>query len=213
MKPISSPPPASAEIIVNENFAAILAFFAYARNPDTSSGLTWGYYGGRWGGFLVTAGTLTLTNGVVNYVVVARATGAITSSTTITNWNNLGDFARAFQLTTAGSVVTVTTDHRAGLGGVHGQMPPPPSVTVASAATIAIALGQRVVVISGTTGISSVTATGHTGAAVTLVFQGALTVTDGSNLRLAGNFITTADDSLSLVCDGTNWFEVGRSVN
>jgi hypothetical protein len=30
------------------------------------------------------------------------------------------DFARVYRLTTAGSVVTVTQDHRAGLGGVFG---------------------------------------------------------------------------------------------
>jgi Pectate lyase superfamily protein len=48
---------------------------------------------------------------------------------------------------------------------------------------------------------------------MTLVFTGALTVTDGGNLKLAGNLTTTADDTLTLVSDGTNWFEVSRSVN
>ena len=38
-------------------------------------------------------------------------------------------------------------------------------------------------------------------------------MTDGSNLKLAGNFVTTADDVITLVCDGTNWFEMSRSVN
>jgi hypothetical protein len=51
------------------------------------------------------------------------------------------------------------------------------------------------------------------GANVTLVFADALTVTDGSNLRLNGNFTTSADDTLTLVCDGTNWYEVARSAN
>jgi hypothetical protein len=45
------------------------------------------------------------------------------------------------------------------------------------------------------------------------VFAGALTVTDGSNLNLAGNFVTTANDTLTLMCDGVNWNEVSRSVN
>jgi hypothetical protein len=51
------------------------------------------------------------------------------------------------------------------------------------------------------------------GQMVTLVFAGALTFTDGSNLKLAGNFGTSADDTITLVCDGTNWYEVTRSAN
>jgi hypothetical protein len=46
-----------------------------------------------------------------------------------------------------------------------------------------------------------------------LRFAGILTVTDGSNLKLAGNFTTAADSTLELVCDGTNWIELGRSAN
>lgn len=84
--------------------------------------------------------------------------------------------------------------------------------TVASAATIAVPGGAEFVTVSGTTTITSVTA-GYAGQQVTLMFSGALTFTDGSNLKLAGNLVTTADDTITLVCDGTNWFEVCRSVN
>lgn len=46
------------------------------------------------------------------------------------------------------------------------------------------------------------------------MFQGIVTFTDGNNLKLAGNFVTTADDTITLCCaDGTNWYEVCRSVN
>jgi hypothetical protein len=51
------------------------------------------------------------------------------------------------------------------------------------------------------------------GRRVTLVFSGSLTVTDGSNLTLAGNFNTAAGSTLTLVCDGTNWREASRSTN
>jgi hypothetical protein len=85
--------------------------------------------------------------------------------------------------------------------------------SVASAATIALPHGEEVISISGTTNITSITALGHTNRRVTLVFAGILTFTDGSNLKLAGNFVTTADDTITLVCDGTNWYEVARSVN
>jgi hypothetical protein len=34
-----------------------------------------------------------------------------------------------------------------------------------------------------------------------------------TNVKIAGNFTCTADDSLSLVCDGTNFIEQARAVN
>lgn len=84
--------------------------------------------------------------------------------------------------------------------------------SVASATTIAIPDNADTCLITGTTTITSITAK-RAGTRVTLVFAGILTFTDGSNLKLAGNFVTTADDSINLVCDGTNWFEISRSVN
>ena len=204
---------ASPEVPINENFETMGHQEVYGKRHPVTTGLTWGFYGGRWGGFAVADGTVTLTNAATNYLVVLRSTGALSASTSTTNWNDLGTYARVYQITTAGSVVTAVQDHRAGPLGVHGDMPPPAAVTIASAATIAIPLGQRVVTISGTTGITSITATGHSGTTVVLIFSGALTVTDGGNLKLAGNFTTTADDTLTLACDGTNWHEVARSVN
>lgn len=83
---------------------------------------------------------------------------------------------------------------------------------VASATTVTLPHVGEVFHISGTTTITSITASwAHR--RVTLVFDGILTFTDGSNLKLAGNFVTTADDAITLVCDGTNWYETGRSVN
>jgi hypothetical protein len=38
-------------------------------------------------------------------------------------------------------------------------------------------------------------------------------VVDGGNLKLSGNWTAAADDTLRLVFDGTNWFEIGRSDN
>lgn len=87
----------------------------------------------------------------------------------------------------------------------------PPSV--ASAAALTLPRGADAVTVTGTTGITSIPAAGNARRTVQLIFAAALTVTDGSNLKLAGNFTTTADDVLTLYCDGANWFEVARSVN
>ena len=85
--------------------------------------------------------------------------------------------------------------------------------SVASAASVTLPYGSDVFLITGTTNITSITATAMGGRTVTLVFAGVLTVTDGSNLKLAGNFTTTADDVMVLTCNGANWYEVSRSVN
>lgn len=204
---------ASAEVPINENFQTLEWASIFGRRHPVTTGLTWGFYGGVWGGLTVADGTVTLTNTATNYVVALRSTGAVSVSTTTTNWDDTGLYARIYKLTVAGGVVTVVEDHRAGLHGVHGQLAPPANVSIASAATIAVPRGQRVATVTGTTSITSITATGHSGAVVTLIFAGALTFTDGGNLKLAGNFVTTADDTITLACDGTNWFEVARSVN
>ena len=93
----------------------------------------------------------------------------------------------------------------------------PKGIDIASAGTISVGDWSNgdLFVVTGTTGIATVNTCSaqFAGRRVTLMFSGALTVTDGSNLKLAGNFVTTADDTLTLACDGTNWVEVGRSVN
>jgi hypothetical protein len=83
---------------------------------------------------------------------------------------------------------------------------------VASATAMPVPTG-RVFHVTGTTTITSITSTNFaSGACVTLIFDGVLTFTDGNNLALAGNFVTTADDTISLCYDGTNWYETGRAV-
>ena len=67
--------------------------------------------------------------------------------------------------------------------------------------------------ITFTNNITSISAAGHCGHMVALIFTGILTVTNGSNLKLAGsNFTTSAGSALTLVCDGTNWYEIGRKA-
>jgi hypothetical protein len=108
------------EVAINRNFETTSWSGVYGKKQSTSSGLTWGYYGGRWGGFTVADGTHSLTNAADNYIVVLKSNGVASVSTSTTNWNNTTDYARAYKVTTAGSVVTATEDHRAGPSGVHG---------------------------------------------------------------------------------------------
>jgi hypothetical protein len=84
--------------------------------------------------------------------------------------------------------------------------------SVASAATISLPGFEHAgFIITGTTTITSITA--QAGRLVTLKFSGICSVTDGSNLKLRGNFTSAADDTLTLWCDGTNWYEISRSTD
>ena len=88
------------------------------------------------------------------------------------------------------------------------------SQNVASAATTTLS-GGNLFHITGTTNIDILNTcdSANNGRHVTLIFDGVLTVGDANNLILAAVFVTTANDTLTLVCDGTNWYEVSRSVN
>ncbi len=111
---------ASPEIVINENFETLDHMAVYGKNPATTTALTWGYYGGRYAGLAINSGTLTLTASQTNYVVVQRSNGAISTSTSITNWNNTVTYARVYRIVTGTNTVSSYEDHRAGLNGVHG---------------------------------------------------------------------------------------------
>ncbi len=67
--------------------------------------------------------------------------------------------------------------------------------------------------LTGTTGITSISGTGvSAGTEITIIFDGVLTVTNGSNLVLAGNFTTAANSTLTLAWDGANWYEKSRKA-
>jgi len=117
---ITSPPQALAEVVINQVLKALECFAVYAMDYRSTSALTWGYFGGRWGGFAITGATLTLTDASANYLVVEIATGDISVDTATTNWNDTTNYVRLYKVTTAGGVVTAIEDHRAGPGGAFG---------------------------------------------------------------------------------------------
>ncbi|MBI4291334.1 MAG: hypothetical protein HY661_07645 [Betaproteobacteria bacterium] len=145
---------ASPEVQVNENFEALDWAAVYSKNALTSSGLTWGYLGGRWAGFAVTAGTLTLTDGVsppaTNYIVVARADGAASVSASATNWNDTANYARLYKVDVVSGLVSAVEDHRAGPGGIHA-----PAAGVATAGRHAVPISAAAMTPSATGGCAA----------------------------------------------------------
>jgi hypothetical protein len=93
--------------------------------------------------------------------------------------------------------------------------------TIASAASIAVTAADEVLEITDNTAVTNITA-GAVGQRLTIIWAAAATfdVTDAAGgagqIHLAGGaHLTTwvATDTLALVCDGTDWYEVSRSDN
>lgn len=102
---------------VNELFAAASPSMAFSRDAAGSSGLVWAYRGGWWGDDLIVGDSETLTPSATTYMVVDRADGSVSFSTSSTNWNNTTDYARAYLITTGAASVTDYKDRRGGPGG------------------------------------------------------------------------------------------------
>lgn len=199
------------EVTINENFESIDYSSVYGKRLPVTEGLTWGYWGGRWGGFSVAAGTLTLTNAADNYVVVLRSTGAISVSTASTNWDNTQLYARVYKITVAGSVVTAVEDHRAGPGGVHG-----PSATTVSGPSSST--DNAISRFDGTTGkllqnsVVTISDTGAIAGAISLsISQG--TITDPANaFTVASTWNDAADTFVGASIDITNTASAAGSL-
>lgn len=55
---------------------------------------------------------------------------------------------------------------------------------------------------------------GTSGQVIKVVFtNGNATLSDAGNLKLSAGLVSSADDEITLLYDGTNWFELSRSVN
>lgn len=95
---------------------------------------------------------------------------------------------------------------------VEGRIVDKASETVASANTITVKQGIRLVKITGTAEIKKINAT-YDGHMIVLKFAEGAKMVDGENLKLKEGMTATADDTITLVCDGVNWYEIGRSGN
>lgn len=88
--------------------------------------------------------------------------------------------------------------------------------TIVSSTNIDLPLNGTLILLTGGVSISALSgASSYVGRVITLLFSTNTTVVNGSGCLLAGgiNFSATANDTLTLVSNGTNWVEVSRSVN
>lgn len=110
-------------------------------------------------------------------------------------------------------ILTVSPSPAIGVKNITGQISPSfIGQDLASAASITPTCNVHTV--TGTTAITSMVATDiPAGQPLTLIFASTPTFTDGNNLKIAGNLVATADDTITLISDGTNFYEIGRAVN
>lgn len=103
----------SAITQINANIQSLQSAAYYGRRASTSSGLVFGYYGAMLqDGTTIANGTVTVGASTTTYVVVDRATGAVSSSTGTTNWNDTTNYMRMARLVSSGSGITTSEDHR-----------------------------------------------------------------------------------------------------
>lgn len=90
------------------------------------------------------------------------------------------------------------------------------TATLASASALTLPIYVDYIVISGAVTITSIAAVGNwRERTIKLRFDASCQLNSDNNIHLAGdaNFSATANDTVTLVCDGADWWECGRSVN
>jgi len=105
---------------------------------------------------------------------------------------------------TVGGVITLTDD-RDFIPKIIAK-----GADIVSAATITLGDDGNFFDITGSVNITNITAK-PAGFIAYLQFDSSLVVVDGGNLILSGDFVTATQSLLTIICDGTNWFELSRS--
>ena len=194
----------------NELFDAVSPATLWGRRATTTSGLTWGYYGGRYKGGSIASGTLTLTNTATNYIEANPITGAVSSNTTAFT----AGYLKLYSTVVSGGAVTSYTDYRE-------TSPKPRNIKNLAAKTSAYTATFLDEVVTGdATGaaftITLPAAASSTGLELTFkkidVSGNAVTIDGNASETIDGATtyaLTTQYQKVTIICDGTNWLIIG----
>lgn len=81
---------------------------------------------------------------------------------------------------------------------------------VASTPTLTLGNDGNSFVITGTTNVTDITIK-PAGAIIQLLYGGLLTIIKGGNLRISEDFVSQENSTITLISDGTYWYELSRS--
>ena len=98
---------AQKEVTANAMFDAASPSMLFGRRASTTTGLTWGYYGGYKNGSAIANGTVALTASTTNYVEATTA-GAVSKNTTAFTTGRIP----LYVIVTGTASVTSYTDRR-----------------------------------------------------------------------------------------------------
>lgn len=166
--------------------------------------------------FLLVTGTTQINNIPDSWqgrLLVLKFDGALTVTHNATQINLRG--AQNFT-TRAGDTLTLIHDG-SNWYEVARQQAANPMETIASVATLAPAPATEFILVTGTTTVNDISGN-RAGRRLTLKLDSAsagLQVTHtaaGINLAAAANFAMTANDTLSLISDGVDWYETSRTM-
>lgn len=87
------------------------------------------------------------------------------------------------------------------------------SESVASASSLTLPLGIRHFIMTGATTVTTIAAGNWKDQTVTLRCTGAITIQDVDTVRINGDFPGGSNATLTLISDGSRWWEVARSLN
>lgn len=148
---------------------------------------------------------ITATASAVNELTIANAATGNNPTISATG----GDTDISITLTPKGTgLIDVTGFARLGLVNRVGTYTPGDTTpSVSGVSTMLIANSSATTITNFTGGVA--------GQVIFLRFNDSNTTVDRSNAYLAGgaNFVSTADDTLTLISNGTLWFEISRSAN
>lgn len=208
----------SQDLQANALYDAVSQAALYGRRSSTSSGTTWGFYGGNvtksdGTQTTITNGSLSLTPSATNYIVAQKSDGVVSFSTSTTNWNDTPNYWRLYSVIVGAASVTSYADEReigrmTGLG--TGLVAP---VTKTTAFTLGANENEVICAGSASITVTLPSASSWIGRRVRIKTRAAYTVISASsNVKpldtdTAGTAIlaATAGKWAELVSDGSNW--------
>lgn len=207
----------SQDLTANAVFEAMSKALLYGRRASTSSGLIFGYYGGKptlSSGSLVSIahGTATLSASTTNYLVAQKSDGVVSVSTATTNWDDTANYWRLYSVVTGTATVTSYLDYRepGKMTGSNSLLAP---VTKTTAFTVGANENEIIVNGGASVTVTLPTASSYPGRKIRIKTRAAYTVISASsNVKpldtdTAGTAIlaATAGKWAELVSDGSNW--------